>query len=118
MECTRCHKDFPEDRMYSYQGKPYCDDCLMEIGLHKEGCDPWETYAATRPPLKGMVSLTETQQKIYDFVKDQGRATRDEVKAKFNLSEAEMDAQLTPLMNSEKIKEHSEGGQFYLIPVA
>ncbi len=117
MECTRCHKDFPEDQMYSYQGKAYCDDCLMEIGLHARECDPWETYSATHTTMKGTVSLTELQQKVHDFVKSQGRATREEVKERFNLSEAEMDAQLTPLMNSELVKEVSQGGKVYLVSI-
>ena len=88
----------------------------MEVGLHVEGCDPWATYSATHT--RGTAELTEMQKKVYEFIKSQGRVTRKEVKEKFNLSEAEMDAQLTPLMHSEMVKEHSEGDQFYLIPVS
>ena len=117
MECTRCHKDFPEDQIYSSQGKPYCDDCLMEIGLHPRECDPWETYSATRTKTGGTVTLTEMQQKVNDFIRSKGKASREEVQKYFKLSEAEIDAQLTTLMHSEMIKEHSEGGTIYLIPV-
>jgi predicted HTH transcriptional regulator len=91
----------------------------MDAGLHPKGCDPWATYSATRTrELKGTEGLTELQKKVYEFVKSQGRVTREEVMANFGFSEAEMDAQVTSLMHSELVKEHSEGDQFYLIPVS
>ncbi len=121
MKCSRCGREITEDESYSYQGQVLCEDCYMEAGLHVQGCDPWATYSATRTTessgVKGMVGLTEMQRKVHEFIKSRGRVTRDEVKEKFNLSEAEMDAQITPLMHSEMIKEHSEGEQFYLIPI-
>ena len=43
--------------------------------------------------------------------------TREKVKQHFNLSEAEIDAQLTPLMHSELVKAHSEEGNLYLVTV-
>ncbi len=122
MKCHQCGREIPKGESHPHQGQILCDDCFMEIGLHAGGCDPWATYSATRTReslgLKGTEGLTELQKKVYEFIKSQGRVTRKEVKEKFNLSEAEMDAQLTPLMHSEMVKEHSEGDQFYLIPVS
>ena len=57
------------------------------------------------------------QKKVYEFIKSNDKVTREEVKQNLKLSEAEMDAQLTPLMHSELVKERGEGGNIYLIPV-
>jgi predicted HTH transcriptional regulator len=67
---------------------------------------------------KGTEGLTELQKKVYEFVKSKGRVTREEVMEKFNLSEAEMDAQMTSLMYSELVKARGEEGKIYLVPVS
>jgi len=91
----------------------------MEIGLHAGKCEPWATYLASkeRVGMEGTEELSELQKKVYEFIKDKGKTNREEVKKNFNLSEAEMDAQLTPLMHSELVKEHGEEGNIYLSPV-
>ena len=120
MKCSRCSREISDDKTYAYQGKPFCDDCLMEVGLHAGKCEPWATYLATkeRVGMKGTEGLADLQKKVYEFIKDKGKTTREEVKKYFNLSEAEMDAQLTPLMYSELVKERGEGDNLYLIPVS
>lgn len=40
MECHRCGREITEDEAYAHQGQVYCDDCLMEIGLHAGRCEP------------------------------------------------------------------------------
>ncbi len=93
----------------------------MDIGLSIKECDPWATYVDTgarkRHGQTGAAGLTETEAKIYEFVKNQGKATRQEVMKHLGLSELDLKAQLLPLMHSELIKEHSEGGRMYLIPI-
>ncbi len=94
----------------------------MEVGLHAGKCDPWATYSATRSReslgLKGTEGFTELQKKVYEFVKNKDKVTREEVMKNFSLSEAEMDAQMTPLMYSELVKERGEGGNIYLVAVS
>ncbi len=67
--------------------------------------------------MKGTEGLTELHKKVYEFIKSQGRTTREEIQQSLSLSEAEIDAQLTPLMHSELVKERGEGGSLYLVPV-
>ncbi len=121
MKCERCGKELTRDESYSHQGMTLCEDCYMEIGLHPKGCDPWASYIATHSRQasgqKGAEGLTELQKSIYELIKRQGKATREEIKRTLNLSEAEMDAQVTNLLHSELVKEQSQGGQFYLIPI-
>jgi predicted HTH transcriptional regulator len=94
----------------------------MEIGLHPKECDPWATYSATHTRegqrQKGTEGLTELQKTVYEFIKSRGKVTREEVMENLSLSEAAMDAQMTTLMHSELVKEHSEGDNFYLMPIS
>ena len=117
MECSRCHREISEAQSYVSNGKVYCDDCLMDIGLSVKQCDPWATFADTRARklLRGSESLNEAEKKIYDFVKSKGRATREEVMKQLKLSEMDLRLQLVPLMHADLIKERGEGGKMYLI---
>ena len=117
MKCSHCSREISEAQSYVYQGKVYCDDCLMDIGLSTRECDPWATFADTRSQklLRGSKSLNEAEKKIYDFVKSKGKATREEVMKQLKLSETDLKLQLVPLMHADLIKERSEGGTMYLI---
>ncbi len=122
LQCSRCHRELTETRSYVNQGKIYCEDCLMDIGLSIKECDPWATYVDTsgrkRHGEKGAAGMTEQETKIYEFIKGRGKATRQEVMQSFGLSEIDLGLQLLPLMHSELIKERGEGGQMYLVPIA
>ncbi len=121
MNCSRCNRELSENQSYVHQGKIFCEDCLMDIGLSIKECDPWVTFVDTsarkRHGERGAAGLTEIEAKVYEFVKSRGRATRQEIMKNFSLSEFDLKAQLLPLMHSELIKERSEGGQMYLIPI-
>lgn len=123
MKCSRCNREISESQAYAHKGKVYCEDCLMDIGLSASECDPWSSYVDTRTlerQLKGKVELTDTEKKIFEFIKSRGKATRQEVMKKFGLSDEELKAQLITLMHSEMVKERSEAGKQYLtiIPVS
>jgi len=121
MNCSRCNRELSEDQSYVHQGKVFCEECLMDIGLSIKECDPWSTYTDTsarkRHGETGTAGLTESEAKVYNFVKSKGRATREEVMKHLSLSESDLKAQLLPLMHSELIKEHGENGEMYLIPI-
>ena len=121
VECNRCHRELTEDQSYVYQGKIFCDDCLMDVGLSVKECDPWATYVDKRsrvqPGMKHAEILTEMERSVYDFVKSRGRATREEVMEGLGLSETDLKVQLVPLMHSDLIKEAGEGGKLYLVSV-
>ncbi len=52
-----------------------------------------------------------------ELSQSKGRATRQEVMKRLDLSELDLKEQLIPLMHSELLKERSEGGEMYLIPI-
>ena len=119
MQCSRCQKTITESQSYVNQGKVYCEDCLMDIGLNARECDPWATYVDNRTReragQKGTDGLTDLEKKVYNFVKDKGRATREDVMQGLNLSDTELRTQLIPLLHSELVKEKSEGDRQYLV---
>ncbi len=122
MKCHRCGREISADASYAHQGQTLCDDCYMDVmSAQEKTCDPWATYLSGRARegagQQGAEGLTTTEREIYEFVKSQGRATRDEVRARFGLSAPDLAPQLHVLMHSELIKEHSDGDTMYLIPI-
>ena len=95
---------------------------MMEVGLHAGQCEPWASYLATHTRegqgMKGTEGLTELQKKVCEFITSKCKITREEVKKNLSLSEAKIDAQLTPLMHSKLVKERGEGDHIYLVPVS
>jgi len=122
VKCSRCGKEIKEEESFSYQEQELCDDCYIDaMSAQEKSCDPWATYLSTRTRessgLKGTEGLTESEKAVYEFVKSKGRATREEVMAQLGLSAPDLGPQIHVLMHAELIKEHSEGDNFYLIPV-
>ena len=121
MNCSRCNRPLTEEQSYVYKDKIMCEDCLMDVGLSLKECDPWATYIDTNARLRhgqtGIAGLTELESRVYSFVKTKGRATRQEVMTNLGLSEKELEAQLIALMHSELVKEGSESGRQYLLPI-
>ncbi len=113
MKCEQCGREITREDSFTHQGKVLCEECYMETGFHARECDPWATYLATRTRERtgqtGTEGLTDSQKKVYDFIKDQGKVTREEVIKHFGFSEEDLDAQLMVLMHAELVKEHSEG---------
>jgi hypothetical protein len=120
MKCRRCGREISDKESYAHQGRVFCEDCLMEVGLHAAQCQPWATYLAgkERAGMTGTEGLTALQQKVYILVRDQGKITREDVKRNLNLSKVELDAQLTPLMHAELVKERGEAGSLYRVAVS
>lgn len=121
MQCNRCQKEISESQSYVHNGKVYCEDCLMDIGLNMRECDPWATYVDNRTRdragQKGTDGLTELEKTVYNFVKEKGKATREDVMIGLKMSDTELRTQLIPLLHSELIKEKSEGQQQYLVVI-
>ena len=121
MQCSRCQKDITDSQSYVHNGKVYCEDCLMDIGLNAKECDPWATYVDNRTRERaghtGTEGLTELEKKVYNYVKEKGKATREDVMLGLKMSETELRTQLIPLLHAELIKEKSEERQQFLVVI-
>ena len=118
MKCNRCSKEIPADEIHSYLGHTLCEDCYIEAISPEKHCDPWATYLSSRERgTTGIAALSDMQKAIHEFIKNEGKATREEIMARFRLSAEDLDPHLNVLMHSEMAKEVSEGDTMYLIPI-
>jgi len=120
VKCNRCNRDISNGEGYEYLGETLCEDCYIDIRYPVKTCDPWAVYSATRSRdssgLKGAEGLTELQKAIYEFVKSNGRVTKEDIMRKFGLTESEMQTQLAVLRHCELVKGRKEGSNIYLFP--
>jgi len=66
--------------------------------------------------LEGTEGLTEQQKKIYEFVREKDKVTREEILANFNLKDTELQAYLATLRHCELVKGRKEGSRIYVVP--
>jgi len=66
--------------------------------------------------LEGTAGLTDLQRTIYDFVRSNGKVTREELMRSLNLAESEMQIQLATLRHCELVKGYKEGDEIYMVP--
>lgn len=120
MKCNRCGREVPAEDSYQHLGEALCEDCYIDVRYPPKACDPWAVYSATRSResagLQGTQGLIEPQRAIYEFVKEKGKVTRDEIMAKYNLKAAELQKHLAVLRHCELVKGHKEGDSVYLVP--
>ena len=119
-KCDRCGREISDNEKYAYHSQTLCEDCYIDMRYPAKACDPWAVYSATRSRvsqgLEGTAGLTDLQRAIYDFVKSNGKVTREELNKNFNLAESELQAQLATLRHCELIKGYKEGDRIYLVP--
>jgi len=120
IKCNRCGREISTESSYQHLGETLCEDCYIDIRYPAKACDPWAVYSATRSResagLKGIEGLTEQQKKIYELVKNNGKVTREEILAKFNLKAIELQTHLATLRHCELVKGRKEGNRIYLVP--
>ena len=121
MKCGKCGQEITREESHEYQGQALCDDCYLEATSPEKTCDPWATYLSTQTReqagLKGEEGLTETEKEVYQYIRQKGRATREEIMQELGLSREDLAPQLHVLMHVELITEHGEGDRMYLVPI-
>jgi len=119
VKCNRCGREVPVENSYQHVGETLCEDCYIDIRYPVKACDPWAVYSATRSResngLEGTEGLTEQQREIYEFVREKGKATREEILAKFNIKEMELQTNLAILRHCELVKGRKEGSRVYMV---
>ena len=119
-KCELCGRDIADNEIYEHLGETLCEDCYINIRYPAKACDPWAVYTATRSReilgLKGAEGLTELQKAIYDFVKSNGKVTREELMKSFSLAEPDIQRQLAILRHCELVRGTKEDDQIYPVP--
>ena len=120
MNCAHCGCEIREIDSYQHLGQTLCEDCYIDIRNPPKACDPWAVYSATRSRqsqgITGSEGLTEAQKAIYEFIREKGKATREELIQRFQLKEIELQAHLAVLRHCELVKGYKAGDRIYLIP--
>ena len=120
MKCQRCHRDISDDESFTHLGETLCDDCYMDVMSPPKPCDPWAVYSATRTRestgSKGGEGLTPLQKEIYEFIKNKGKVTAEEVMINFKLTQRELETQFATLRHCELARGQKEGDKVYLVP--
>ncbi len=120
MKCSHCQRDIPEEDSFTHLGETLCEDCYMDVRNPNRTCDPWAVYSATRTRETSGSSeaegLTSLQKAIYEFVKNRGKVTADEIGQKFSLMPRDLQNQFATLRHCELVKGQKEGGSVYIVP--
>ena len=119
MNCERCGGLIPEGESYDHRGKKFCEDCYIGALQPPKTCDVAAVQAAKTHRetlgLKGTEGLTELQKAIYTFIKEQGKATKQELTDHFKLPIWELENQFATLRHCELVKGQKEGNNIYLV---
>jgi len=120
VKCKRCGRELSAGDSYQHLGETLCDDCYLDARSTPKPCDPWAVYTATRSRenlgLKGTEGLTELQRAIYEFVKDKGRTTREEMMTNFHIAQRDLESVVATLRHCELVRGQKEGDKVFLIP--
>ncbi len=119
MKCQKCRREIPENDAFSYRGETLCDDCYMDAVSPAKACDPWAVYNATRTRdtsgVSGADGLTETQKKVYEFIRVKSKTTRDEIMNEFKMSRSELEHITATLRHCEMVRGQKEGDKVYIV---
>ena len=120
MKCNRCGGELHENEGRAHLGETLCDDCYLEAATPVKACDPWAVSTATRSRelsgQSGSEGLTALQQSIYEFIRERGKVTGEEVMVNFSISQRELETQCAILRHCELLKGRKEGDKVYLVP--
>ncbi len=120
MECDKCQDTIPEGEECRHLSQTLCEDCYIRIIDTSKTCDVAATHSAKRHRAalgqSGTEGLTDTQKDIYEFVKKQGKATKEEIAEKFEFTEWELNRQFSVLRHCEVLKAKKEGDMIYIVP--
>jgi len=119
VRCQGCGKDVLEDDCFFSEGKTLCEDCYMDSGQRIRVCDPWgersKLIFRESHGLSGIEGLTELQRNIYEFIKKQGKATREDLAKEFGLKAVELENEFAILRHCQLLKGKKEGDKVYLV---
>lgn len=119
MNCERCGAPIAENESYNYRGKILCEDCYLGALQPPKACDVAAVQAAKKHREQfgqsGTEGLTDLQKDLYNYIKQQGKATKPELIAKFKLPEWELEKQFSILRHCELVKGRKEGDQIYIV---
>jgi hypothetical protein len=118
MKCNRCQREISEDDRLVHGSLKLCEDCYLEEVSRPQVCDPWAAYNAQsvreNMGLVGEAGLTELQRALYQFVKEKGKVSVDEILEAFDLSQNELMTSFAVLRHCGLVRGCKENDGIYL----
>ena len=119
LKCERCNVEVAEADIYKHRDQNLCEDCYMGALQAPKTCD----VAATQHAVKhrraagqtGTEGLLEIQKNIHDFIKENGKVTREQIMGELDIPEWELEKQIAILRHCELVKGRKEDGKIYLV---
>ncbi|MGM0652503.1 MAG: hypothetical protein ACQES4_06960 [Bacillota bacterium] len=119
IKCERCSEQFSQDDIYQYRGKNLCEDCLMGAMQAPKTCDVAATQLAKKhrqaTGQKGTDGLLDIQKKIYEYIKENEKVTRQQVMDALDIPDWELEKQVAVLRHCELVKGRKEDDGVYLV---
>ncbi|MEN3003697.1 hypothetical protein [Dehalobacterium formicoaceticum] len=116
--CEKCRVEIPAGDEMKLHGKIVCEDCFVAGVQPPKTCDVAAVHSAKMhrqmTGQTGTEGLTDLQKNIYEFVREQGQVTRDQLVERFALPLAEIEKQFTVLRHCELLKGKKEAGVVYI----
>lgn len=118
-KCPRCGIELKQEDMYPHRGEELCEDCYMEVLHRPKTCDVAATQLAKKHRAAagqtGTEGLLEIQKKIHDYIKEHGKATREQITRDLGIADWELEKQVAVLRHCELVKGKKEGDRVYLV---
>jgi hypothetical protein len=118
MQCEKCQSEVPENDIHVHEGRKLCEDCYVVALTRPVTCDPGAVSAARASrELQGQTGtqgITPLQKKMYDYVEENGKATREETAEYMNIPWEDLEKQFTVLRHCELMRAFKEGDKVYL----
>jgi hypothetical protein len=119
IRCARCGAETGKEDIYHYRDQDLCEDCYMGALQAPKTCDVAATHLAKKhrqaAGQTGTEGLLDIQKKIYNYIKKEGKATREEVMEAIGIPDWELEKQVAVLRHCELVKGKKESGKIYLV---
>ena len=117
-QCSSCGCDLIEGESIDFHGKILCEDCYMEESNPPKACDPLAVHSALSVRKQmgqtGADGLTAQQKKIYHFIMEKRKVTKQEIEKALNLKPEVLESEFAVLRHCELIRAHKEGSNVYI----
>ncbi len=119
-ECARCGDKISGDEIYRHRDEDLCEDCFMGAMQAPKTCDVTATQLAKKhrraAGQAGTDGLLDIQKEIYNYIKDNGQVTRQQIIEDLKIADWELEKQIAVLRHCELVKGKKEGDRVYLVP--
>ncbi len=105
MNCGHCGAELQKGEVFRHGGRDMCEDCYMEAVSVPKTCDPMAVRSARLTREKGgqdgAEGLLPIQKSIFEYIKEKGDVSREELMSHFNMSPRDLEKHFAVLRHCE-----------------